>query len=113
MGVHRLRLPGHRLREGGLGRRQIPLPEVEGRERELELRSVFEVSPCCLEATKGSAHFLGRPRRPGHQEEGVEPLRVSVEDVGCLLLSLLRPDPQEIDRPELEADVEVFGGELL
>ena len=95
MGVRRRRLPGHRLREGGLGRRRIPLPEVEGRERELELRSVFEVSPCCLEATKRSAHFLGRPRRPGHQEEGLEVLRVRSDRItepvlGCLRLPRLK-----------------------
>src|SRR5882724_5933881 len=113
MRLHGLRVSRHGLEKRALRSRQILFPKVERPERQLELHPISQVGSRRLEALDGGIHFLARGRYAGQQRESVEVLGFPLEDEHDLLPCLAGLAGEQVDRPELESDVEVVGGELL
>src|SRR5437867_5791637 len=105
MRLDRLRLPGHGLLEGSLRLRQIPLPEVEDTERQVQLPSIPQLGSRLLEASDRGIYFLGRGGGGGQEREGVEVLRLLTEHIGGLPPGLLALPPEQVNRSELEPDI--------
>lgn len=113
MGLDGLQLLRHGLLESALRPRQVLLPEVQGAEHQVQLRAIPQFGLRRLDLPKGGIHLLGHGGHPGQQRKPVEVTGLSLEHEGDFPLALLPLAAEEVNRPELEPDVEVIGAELL
>ena len=93
MSLDRLRLLGHGFLEGPLRARLVALAQVQVGQGDVEARPVADLRSAPLQALQGGIYFLRRVGRSGEQDQGLEVLRVLLQDEGRLSLGLLRPPP--------------------
>src|SRR5262249_27245743 len=113
MRLDRLRLPRDGFQEGAFCSILILLPEVEGAERQVRLRAIAHRRERLLDPFDRRIHLLGGGRRVGEEGQGVDVVRLLVQDRGGLIARLVALPPEEIDPAELEAHFVVVGRELL
>ena len=113
MGLDRLGLSGHALRERPLGGCEVLLAEVEAAERDVELGSVSEGGSRVLEPpNRGPRLFRGRGR-PGREDQRVEVVGLPLKNESGLFARLLALASSQIHGSQLEPDVEVVRLHLL
>ena len=112
MRVHRLRIARHRLLVRLLGPGDVALLEIQGSEPDVKRRAFVERGLHLLEPGKRRVDVRGPRRGVYEKHEGVEVLRVLLEDRRRVRTRVVGAPRHEIDGRQLEADVLVLGLQL-